>query len=311
MNKNIFMTDKMNCFKVAKFLSTLKLNAVSANRLSTSSQLYFMLNQTKLDYNEKSPQNSPGIKLPFSESKEAVQNTKAENISRAMSYYLEKLAERESLIKFKTEEFEIGKRHLAKMMGENLDSFTQDDINRAIEYLLPSGLFEKKARPFLKNPEDYYPKSKMAAFGRDGRPIHHLFFTGNPEFYQELTQKYLDLNKLEDAMSLIKSKIRTNQSESDTKINLTGSVWISRNELCKKLNTKIDEFSYTKFIILLEKLAQHPLSKKEQVYINQFLTPFEPIIKLNEIPSVLKDDKGRQYQEVEDYLNIISDNFSN
>ena len=35
----------------------------------------------------------------------------------------------EKLMKFKTEEYEIGKRHLAKMMGENADTFTQADID--------------------------------------------------------------------------------------------------------------------------------------------------------------------------------------
>ena len=58
------------------------------------------------------------------------------------------------------EEYEIGRRHLARIMGENPDNYSQADIDKAIEYLLPSGLFEKKARPFLKHPEDYYPKSK-------------------------------------------------------------------------------------------------------------------------------------------------------
>lgn len=32
-------------------------------------------------------------------------------------------------MKSKTEEFEIGKRHLARIMGENPDMFTQDDID--------------------------------------------------------------------------------------------------------------------------------------------------------------------------------------
>lgn len=32
-------------------------------------------------------------------------------------------------MKFKTEEFEIGKRHLAKIMGENPEAFTQADID--------------------------------------------------------------------------------------------------------------------------------------------------------------------------------------
>lgn len=32
-------------------------------------------------------------------------------------------------MKFKSEEFEIGRRHLARMMGENPDNFTQQDID--------------------------------------------------------------------------------------------------------------------------------------------------------------------------------------
>ncbi len=35
----------------------------------------------------------------------------------------------EDLIKVKTEEYEIGKRHLARMMGENPDTFNQADID--------------------------------------------------------------------------------------------------------------------------------------------------------------------------------------
>jgi hypothetical protein len=49
---------------------------------------------------------------------------------------------------------------------------------------LPSGLFVKQARPFLKHPEKYYPKSKVAKFTKDGRPISHFFYTGKQELYQ-------------------------------------------------------------------------------------------------------------------------------
>jgi hypothetical protein len=37
----------------------------------------------------------------------------------------------ESIMKVKTEEYEIGKRHLARMMGESADTFTQADIDVA------------------------------------------------------------------------------------------------------------------------------------------------------------------------------------
>lgn len=81
----------MNCFKVALYFNTLKLNVVSANRLSISKQLQFSFYSSKLNNNEK---NIPSTRIALTESNQNVQNTKAENISRAMSYYLEKLAER-------------------------------------------------------------------------------------------------------------------------------------------------------------------------------------------------------------------------
>ncbi|CAF0710744.1 unnamed protein product [Brachionus calyciflorus] len=299
----------MNFLKLSHLLNPLKINALSSSlpatkKISTTVMSNFYLNSLKL--NAKASQLASTTKLPFSDADDKSNNERAENISRAMSYYLEKMAERESLMKFKTEEFEIGKRHLAKMMGENAETFTQDDINRSIEYLLPSGLFNKKARPFLKHPEDYYPKSKLAAFGSDGRPLHHLFYTGNPDFYQiiyELTQKYLNLNRLEDAMNLIKGRMKTihktDEADLNTRINLTGSVWIDRNKLNVKFNMKIDELSYNKFIIMLQKLAEHSLSKREETFIGQFIVPFEPPIKLSDIPALLKDETGRPYQELE------------
>jgi small subunit ribosomal protein S9 len=84
-------------------------------------------------------------------------------------------------MKVKTEEYEIGKRHLARMMGENPDNFTQAEVDKAIEYLLPSGLFAKKARPFLKHPEDYYPKSKRKTLIK--LSVCSIRFITNNEFH--------------------------------------------------------------------------------------------------------------------------------
>ncbi len=39
-------------------------------------------------------------------------------------------------MKFKAEEYEIGRRHLARMMGENPESFSQQDVDVKIEYLV-------------------------------------------------------------------------------------------------------------------------------------------------------------------------------
>ena len=45
-------------------------------------------------------------------------------------------------------------------MGEDVDTFTQNDIDEAIKYLLPSRLFAKDARPIMKHPSEIFPPAK-------------------------------------------------------------------------------------------------------------------------------------------------------
>ena len=54
--------------------------------------------------------------------------------------------------------FELGRSHLANMMGVDLESMTQEEIDKAIDYLLPSGLTDKTARPMMKPPEEVTSK---------------------------------------------------------------------------------------------------------------------------------------------------------
>ena len=51
-------------------------------------------------------------------------------------------------------EFELGKKHLANMMGMTYETMTQQDVDTAIDYLFPSGLTYKDARPHMKPPEE-------------------------------------------------------------------------------------------------------------------------------------------------------------
>lgn len=46
-----------------------------------------------------------------------------------MKAYLERAKEHEEFMKQQDIEFQLGKRHLANMMGADPDSFTQEDIN--------------------------------------------------------------------------------------------------------------------------------------------------------------------------------------
>ncbi len=105
---------------------------LARNGFSTTPRLTVSLSQ--LDRNKPpSELSASDVILPKNASTQ-----RAEGISRAMAYYLEKVAKRESVMKVKTAEYEIGKRHLAKMMGENPDTFTQAEIDvPKIEYIQP------------------------------------------------------------------------------------------------------------------------------------------------------------------------------
>ena len=57
---------------------------------------------------------------------------------------------------------------------------------RAVEYLFPSGLYEKKARPQMLPPDKVFPSRKEAQYDSTGRPYHTLFYTGQPFYYQAM-----------------------------------------------------------------------------------------------------------------------------
>lgn len=59
-------------------------------------------------------------------------------------------------------------------------------LQEAIQYLLPSGLFARSARPMMKHPHDVFLNLKPALFDNTGRPFHFLFYTARPHFNQVL-----------------------------------------------------------------------------------------------------------------------------
>lgn len=59
----------------------------------------------------------------------AVQKQK---VSKAMKAYLERAKEHDDFMKTQDLEFQIGKRHLANMMGADAETFTQEDIDVSI-----------------------------------------------------------------------------------------------------------------------------------------------------------------------------------
>ncbi|XP_046764024.1 28S ribosomal protein S9, mitochondrial isoform X1 [Gallus gallus] len=160
----------------------------------------------------------------------------------------------EAFIKKQIEEFDLGKRHLANMMGEDPETFTQEDIDRAIAYLFPSGLFDKRARPMMK-------------WGEDGRPFHFLFYTGKQSYYSlmhETYEKLLNVQKHQDQL------VAQGFSLQKEKKNLVGSRWLTKTELEGMLLEKLSDDDYSRFIRLLEKLMTLPCSDIEENYIKKF-----------------------------------------
>ena len=76
------------------------------------------------------------------------------SVSPAMKIYLEKKTQHDAFIAKERSEFELGKKHLANMMGMDYETMTQEDVDKAIEYLFPSGLYNPDARPKMKPPEE-------------------------------------------------------------------------------------------------------------------------------------------------------------
>ncbi|XP_047354928.1 28S ribosomal protein S9, mitochondrial [Vespa velutina] len=152
------------------------------------------------------------------------------SFSKIMQGYLKRIKANEELMKVEIEAYEKGKRHLANMMGEDPENFTQNDIDKSIEYLFPSGLYDSKARPMMKHPKDILLLQKTGQFLSDGKPCHSFFYTLYPSYYETLH----NLEDLED--KLIKS---TGTFPNENKFDIYGSMWKSKVQLEKLLHERL------------------------------------------------------------------------
>uniref|UniRef100_A0A4W3JFT7 Small ribosomal subunit protein uS9m n=1 Tax=Callorhinchus milii TaxID=7868 RepID=A0A4W3JFT7_CALMI len=203
----------------------------------------------------------------------------------------------EEFIKQQIKEFNIGKRHLANMMGEDPETFNQEDIDKAIRYLFPSGLFDKHAKPIMKHPLEVFPKQRAVQWGEDGRPFHFLFYTGKQSFYSlmhDTFQKYLNIQKYDDQMRA------KGISSLDTKqINLVGGRWLTKDELEKLLLEPISDHDYVHFIQLLERMLSSPYCNIEEEYVMKFRREMEVQSKNQIIEPLQFDETGVAFSKGE------------
>uniref|UniRef100_A0A452R9H6 Small ribosomal subunit protein uS9m n=1 Tax=Ursus americanus TaxID=9643 RepID=A0A452R9H6_URSAM len=189
-------------------------------------------------------------------------------------------------IKKQIEEFNIGKRHLANMMGEDPETFTQEDIDRAIAYLFPSGLFEKQARPIMKHPEQIFPKQRAIQWGEDGRPFHFLFYTGKQSYYSLMHVTYGKLLEAEKHQNQLQAK------------DLIGSRWLIKEELEEMLVEKLSDQDYAQFIRLLERLLTLHCGAKEE-FVQRFRRSITVQSKKQLIEALQYDEQGTAFSTSE------------
>ncbi|XP_015122603.1 28S ribosomal protein S9, mitochondrial [Diachasma alloeum] len=189
-------------------------------------------------------------------------------ISKAMMAYIQRAREYEDFMQKESKEYEIGKRHLANMMGQPAETFTQDDVNAAIKYLFPSGLYEPKARPIMENPNKIFPPKKSAQFDDQGRPFHFLFYTIIPNYYQALYDMVEHLEKVDKIQD---DEIRQGlQPTPENKADLLSSSWLSQADLEKFFLEPLMERQYNYFVASAERLANHPYSAVCRDFLVQF-----------------------------------------
>uniref|UniRef100_A0A3Q3NJE2 Small ribosomal subunit protein uS9m n=1 Tax=Mastacembelus armatus TaxID=205130 RepID=A0A3Q3NJE2_9TELE len=193
-------------------------------------------------------------------------------------------------IEKQVEEFNIGKRHLANMMGEDPENFTQEDVDRSISYLFPSGLFEKKARPLMKHPDEIFPKQRAVQWGEDRRPFHFLFYTGKQSYYSLMHETYDKILNIEKHQDRLRAKGLFSQDV--TQASLGTSRWLTKEELELLLVETISTHDYNHFIQLMERLLSLPYCATEEEFVLRFRRQLESQSTKQTVAPLEKDERG-------------------
>ncbi|CAB3231700.1 unnamed protein product [Arctia plantaginis] len=218
---------------------------------------------------------------------------KKKKVSKAMKAYLERAQEHDDFMKRQQFEYNIGKRHLANMMGEDPETFTQKDVDRAIEYLFPSGIYDPAARPLMKPPEEIFPARKAAEFDEAGRPHHYLFYTGKPNFFKVM----FDAAENIQLSYIFEDKVLRKKAtpDPDGTLNLSSSVWLTKDQLEQMLVENITDLEYDNFKLVMERLASLPYAYRHKEFIEKFRKSLGSQRFALEIPKPSYDDNGRAF----------------
>ncbi|KAK5875385.1 hypothetical protein CesoFtcFv8_027867 [Champsocephalus esox] len=200
-------------------------------------------------------------------------------------------------IQNQVEEYNNGKRHLANMMGEDPEDFTQEDVDRSIAYLFPSGLFEKKARPLMKHPDEIFPRQKAVQWGEDGRPFHFLFYTGRQAYYSLMHDIYGKILEVEKHQDRLRQKGLF--SKEGKPIGLGTSRWLTKDELDILLGEGMRTEDYDRFLQLMERLLSLPYCGTEKSFVLSYRRELDAQSSKQTVPMVERDERGVAYSTSE------------
>jgi len=221
---------------------------------------------------------------------------KAELISKAMKAYLDRARAHGKLMTDETAEFEFGKQHLARIMGKDPDNFDQADIDKAVRYLFPSGLFAPPARPFMKHPYQVFPKKKNVQFGWDGRPFHPFFYTGRPMFNKILYDGIEVLDMLTASPKPLKKDNEDIKAAREKMTNfLAATKLITLEDLKTRLLEKINDKDYERFVALMERIMEHPNCYLAKDFLSSYRESVGDLLHMREIKEPAIDENGVRY----------------
>lgn len=219
--------------------------------------------------------------------------SKKKKISKAMKAYLERATSHDEFMAKQQFEYNLGKRHLANMMGEDPETFTQKDVDRAIEYLFPSGIYDPAARPLMKPPEEVFPARKAAEFNEAGRPHHFLFYTGKPNFFKLLYETVEQIHQLQSFEDKVIRKKAT--PDPNGTLNLGNSNWLTKDQLEQVLVEGLTDLEYDNFTVAMERLVSLPYAYRCKDFIDKYRKTLLSQRFALEIPKPSYDDEGRAF----------------
>ncbi|CAJ0574406.1 unnamed protein product, partial [Mesorhabditis spiculigera] len=201
---------------------------------------------------------------------ESAQNLK--RIGRALESYLRQSRENSNMMARERAEFDLGKRHLANIMGIDAHSMTQADIDKAVEYLFPSGLSDKQARPVMKPPDEILPTFNKYSFDDEGRPVDARFYTYHPKFYTLLSEIG---QKTRNIIQFHAELLRSNKDSRDElqTVTMSGTAWLTAEKMRKRIGEKFSDEMYAHLILALDHLSALPGSVAEEKFIEKFREP--------------------------------------